>query len=151
MSPGLPYRNWCPSSDVLVMGPFPSRTCRPNQALPDDAMFIETHTNYYDHRDSHELLDLAPITLGEDVWVMPHGVLADTTPGRPRHPRGCPRPIPSRGGANASLSSSPEVIRLSLQMCSASQVRGLMVVGSEIRSWGPVSGQRAGEPVCKSR
>ena len=34
---------------------------------------------------------------------MSHGVLADTPPGRPRHPRGCPRRIPSRGGANAEF------------------------------------------------
>ena len=55
------------------------------------------------HRDSHELRDLAPVTVGEDAWVVPHGVLADTPPGCTRHPRGCPRRIPSRGGANAEF------------------------------------------------
>ena len=55
------------------------------------------------HRDSHELRDLAPVAVGEDAWVMPHGVLADTPSGRTRHPRGCPRRIPSRGGANAEF------------------------------------------------
>ena len=34
------------------------------------------------HRDSHELLDLAPMTVGEDAWVMPHGVLASIPPRR---------------------------------------------------------------------
>jgi len=55
------------------------------------------------HRDSHELRDLAPVSEGEDAWVLPHGVLADTPGGRTRHPRGCPRRIPSRGGANAEF------------------------------------------------
>ena len=41
-----------------------------------------------------------------------------------------------------SMSSSPEVIRLGLLVGSASRVRGLVVVGSQILSWGAVSGLR---------
>ena len=54
------------------------------------------------HRDSHDLLDLAPMTVGEDVWVMPHGVLASIPPRRTVL-FGCPRRIPSRGGASAEF------------------------------------------------
>ena len=55
------------------------------------------------HRDSHELRDLAPVTVGEDAWVVQHGESADTPPGCNRHPRGCPRRIPSRDDANADF------------------------------------------------
>ena len=55
------------------------------------------------HRDSHELVDLAPMTVGEDAWVMPHGVLASIPPRRTGLLGGCPRRIPSRGDASAEF------------------------------------------------
>ena len=96
------------------------------------------------HRDSHELRDLAPVTVGEDAWVVPHGVLADTPAGCNRHPRGCPRRIPSRGGANAEfvVIAGGHQSR-GVPVGSVPQVQVLEVVGSRVRSWGAVSGQCA--------
>ena len=43
------------------------------------------------------------MTVGEDAWVMPHGVLASIPPRRTGLLFGCPRRIPSRGGASAEF------------------------------------------------
>jgi hypothetical protein len=79
------------------------------------------------HRDSHELRDLATVAVGEDAWVVLHGVLADTPPDAPGTREAARVGSHPEASLMQSLSSSPEVIRLYLLVGSVFPVQILVV------------------------